>query len=94
MNIFKKLLSLNRLNKQIIVIIIDIILSLLASFIFLFLRFDNIFLPNLNQFFIIFLATLMYLPLFISFGLYNSIFRYSGIKGEYSELSNAISTDK
>ena len=79
MFLFNQLLLISRKNKQLFVIIIDIFLSLIASFTFLFLRFENIFIPNINQLFIIFLTTLIYLPLFLSFGLYNSIFRYSGI---------------
>ena len=74
-----KLLSISRLKKQLFVISLDTLFSLTASFTFLFLRFENFFIPDISQLFIILLATFMYVPFFISFGLYNSIFRYSGI---------------
>ena len=79
MTILKKILLLPRFNKQLIVLINDIIISIIISigvglYLLEFKEFQNII--NLI---IIILVSFSFIPFFVAFGMYRIIFRYYGI---------------
>jgi len=72
------LLALPRLGKQGVVMALDIGLCLLATWLALSLRLDEWRLPNGEQGWVYAVAPLLAVPVFIRFGLYRAIFRYTG----------------
>ena len=68
--------NLSRFQKIFIVIVIDILASLLSTWISFSIRLDTFHIPNDFSIVIYFITTVLYLPFFIYFGLYNSIFRF------------------
>ena len=79
-NLIKWFLSLSRLSKRILMILIDIIsivLVLISSFS---LRLGEWFWPQDDIIFLIFAGPLIAIPLFIKLGLYRAIVRYIGFK--------------
>ena len=84
MNIYLKeisenILSLHRYTKRIFALIVDISLCIFCTWLSFALRLDTfIFLKDLNYYSII-IAVLLAIPIFWSFGLYRTIFRYTGI---------------
>ncbi len=85
------LLKINRPIKQIIVLVNDIIISFVAIFIALFIEnsFSYIEYSYYNLIYILF-STIIFIPFYIAFGLYNSIFRYSGINSIRNILLSSI----
>ena len=76
---YNKLFSLSRVLKQIIVLLNDILIALISTYIAIFISYDNLILSNNGYFFIYSISVIFFLPFFVPFGLYQSIFRYSGI---------------
>lgn len=74
----ERLLGLPRLGKQAVVVALDIGLCVLATWLALSLRLDEWRLPNGEQGWVYALAPLLAVPIFIRFGLYRAIFRYTG----------------
>ena len=84
----KRIFSLSRLKKQFVVLLFDIFASLISTFIAFTLRLDTfsifyylkINVPSGLIWVPFLLAVLIFIPFFIYFGLYRSVFRYSGLK--------------
>jgi FlaA1/EpsC-like NDP-sugar epimerase len=73
-----QVLALPRRRKQAVVILLDIGLALLATWIALALRLGEVRWVNGQQPYIYAIAPLLAVPIFIRFGLYRAIFRYTG----------------
>ena len=71
-------LSLPRLAKRIIVLIADFGFCVLSVWIAYYLRLGDFILLSGNALFATFISVIIALPIFVVFGLYRSIFRYSG----------------
>ncbi len=67
-----------RLLKQLVVMALDVVLALLATWVAFTLRLDELHRPEGAQWFVYGCAPLIAVPLFIKFGLYRAIFRYTG----------------
>jgi FlaA1/EpsC-like NDP-sugar epimerase len=74
----KQLISLPRLGKQSLVILVDIFLISLAIWLAFSIRLDQLHFPVGPQFFVYGLAILIALPIFVRMGLYRAVFRYAG----------------
>ena len=87
--LIKKLIGLDRLTKQLLMIAVDsslIILILLGSFS---IRLDYLFWPSGDIFWVIFGAPILAIPIFIVFKLYNSVVRYIGSSALWSIVQAA-----
>ena len=73
------LLELSRPTKRFLVVVLDLLLSLIAVWIAFYLRIDQAGLPQMQQKYVYLLAPLLAFPLFVRFGLYRAIFRYTGM---------------
>ena len=73
------MLALPRLVKKLLVIAVDITLALVSVWIAFYLRLDQASLPQLQQRYVYLLSPLLAVPIFIRFGLYRAIFRYTGM---------------
>ena len=75
----QKVLALNRTRKRCVVIALDLLLSLVSVWFAFYLRFDQIGFAEHKQIFVYVLAPVLAVPIFIRFGLYRAIFRYTGM---------------
>jgi FlaA1/EpsC-like NDP-sugar epimerase len=73
------LLALPRSVKRLLVIAVDIALALASVWMAFYLRLDQASLPQLQQRYVYLLSPLLAIPIFIRFGLYRAIFRYTGM---------------
>ncbi|MBC7617807.1 MAG: polysaccharide biosynthesis protein, partial [Candidatus Saccharibacteria bacterium] len=73
------LLSLPRPVKRLVVIALDLVLALISVWAAFYLRVDQMGLPQFQQKYVYLLAPLLAFPIFIHFGLYRAIFRYTGM---------------
>lgn len=73
------LLALPRPAKRGVVIALDVILMLVSVWIAFYLRIDQTGLPQLQQTYVYLLAPMLAIPVFVRFGLYRAIFRYTGM---------------
>ena len=71
-------LGWSRTAKRLIVVALDIVLSLFATWLAFTLRLDSFHSPTGFQWFVYALAPLLAVPVFVRFGLYRAIFRYTG----------------
>ena len=67
-----------RAAKRLVVVALDIVLALVATWLAFTLRLDAWHWPTGAQWFVYGLAPLLSVPIFIRFGLYRAIFRYTG----------------
>jgi FlaA1/EpsC-like NDP-sugar epimerase len=67
-----------RLAKQGVVIALDVTLALVSTWVALWLRLDSASLPSGEQWYVYAVAPALAIPIFIRFGLYRAIFRYTG----------------
>jgi FlaA1/EpsC-like NDP-sugar epimerase len=74
-----QILSWPRATKRLLVIALDILLALLSTWIAFSLRFDAPNVPQGNQWILYGLAPALAAPVFVRFGLYRAIFRYTGL---------------
>jgi FlaA1/EpsC-like NDP-sugar epimerase len=74
----KQLISLPRLGKQSLVILVDIFLISLAVWLAFSIRLDQLHFPGGPQFLVYGLALFIALPIFVKMGLYRAVFRYAG----------------
>jgi FlaA1/EpsC-like NDP-sugar epimerase len=74
----QKLLGWPRSVKQLVVLGLDVVLALVATWAAFSLRLDEFNLPTGEQLWVYGLTPLLALPVFIRFGLYRAIFRYTG----------------
>ncbi|WHZ10408.1 MAG: Nucleoside-diphosphate sugar epimerase/dehydratase [Burkholderiaceae bacterium] len=73
------LLALPRPAKRMVVVAVDLLLSVVSVWIAFYLRIDQTGLPFDQQYYVYLLAPALMLPIFIRFGLYRAIFRYTGM---------------
>ena len=73
-----RILAWPRAVKQLVVVLMDVVLSLLATWLAFSLRLDNLNWPQDAQLRVYLLAPLLAIPVFIRLGLYRAIFRYTG----------------
>lgn len=73
-----QILAFPRAAKRLVVIGMDVVLSVVATWMAFTLRLDALHFPTGAQWFMYGLAPLLAVPVFIRFGLYRAIFRYSG----------------
>ena len=73
------LLSLPRAVKRMLVVALDVVLSVVSVWCALYLRLDQVGLPLAQQWFLYLLAPVLAVPIFIRFGLYRAIFRFTGM---------------
>jgi FlaA1/EpsC-like NDP-sugar epimerase len=75
---YTKILAWNRTAKGLTVMALDIVLSVVATSLAFGLRLDAVHWPQGSQWWVYALAPALALPVFIRFGLYRAIFRYTG----------------
>ncbi len=73
---WQRLALLPRASKQIILMLSDCVLLLLSAYLAFVIRLGFVFVPNEGQTFLIFIAPVLAIPVFIRFGLYRAIIRY------------------
>ncbi len=73
-----RILGWPRAAKLAVVIAVDIVLALLSTWIAFTLRLDELHSPSGAQWWVYGLAPLLAIPVFVKFGLYRAIFRYTG----------------
>lgn len=73
------LLALPRPAKRLVVVAVDLILAVISVWVAYYLRVDQVGLPQLQQKYVYILAPLLAFPIFVRFGLYRAIFRYTGM---------------
>ena len=73
-----QILAFPRAAKRLVVIGMDVVLSVVATWMAFTLRLDTLHFPTGAQWFMYGLAPVLAVPVFIRFGLYRAIFRYSG----------------
>lgn len=78
-NLAERLLALPRRGKQILVMVADVSAAWLAMWLAFTLRLEVWHWPTLQQAWIYVAAPAIFLPLFVRFGLYRAIFRYTGL---------------
>ena len=74
-----RLLSLPRRGKQAIVIIGDVVAAWVAMWLAFTLRLEVWHFPTVQQLWVYFAAPFIFVPIFVRFGLYRAIFRYTGL---------------
>ncbi len=74
----QKILAWPRAVKRLVVVAMDVVLSLLATWLAFTLRLDNPNWPDEMQLRVYVLAPLLAIPVFVRLGLYRAIFRYTG----------------
>ncbi|MDR3371554.1 nucleoside-diphosphate sugar epimerase/dehydratase [Rhodoferax sp.] len=73
-----KILAWPRAGKQLSVIALDVVLALVATWLAFWLRLDTFSWPTGIQWRMYFVAPLLAVPIFVRFGMYRAIFRYTG----------------
>ena len=73
------LLALSLMAKRLVVVAVDVVLSVLAVWCAMYLRLDQVGMPVAQQGLVYLLAPMLAVPIFIRFGLYRAIFRYTGL---------------
>lgn len=73
-----KVLGWPRAAKGSVVVVLDVLLALCATWIAFTLRLDQLHWPTGDQWLVYGLTPLLAVPIFVKFGLYRAIFRYSG----------------
>lgn len=73
-----RVLGWSRSAKRLVVVAVDVCLSVLATWLAFSLRLDTLHSPVAGQWWIYGLTTVLFVPIFIRFGLYRAIFRYTG----------------
>ena len=71
-------LSWSRTVKQLVVIALDVVLGFVATWLAFTLRLDALHIPTVVQWRLYGLVPILAIPIFVRFGLYRAIFRYSG----------------
>ena len=73
-----RVLEWPRWVKRLVVVVLDIVLALFATWVAYTLRLDALHWPSGAQWWAYFLAPVLSIPVFLRFGLYRAIFRYTG----------------
>jgi FlaA1/EpsC-like NDP-sugar epimerase len=86
---YYRALKLSRKRKQYLVLSIDIILAIFSTYIAFALRLDSFNLPELYEW-VAYAVSTIFIPIFIRYGLYRAVFRYSGLITIYQVLKATI----
>jgi FlaA1/EpsC-like NDP-sugar epimerase len=78
-SVITSLLELPRPAKLVVVIVLDLVLALISVWVTFYLRIDQAGLPQAQQKYVYLFAPLLAIPVFVRFGLYRAIFRYTGM---------------
>ena len=78
-NLSAALLALPRNSKRLVVMVLDLVLALISVWLAFYLRIDQLGMPENKQFFVYVISPALAIPIFIKFGLYRAIFRYTGM---------------
>ena len=78
-NLSAALLALPRNSKRLVVMALDLVLALISVWLAFYLRIDQLGMPENKQFFVYVISPALAIPIFIKFGLYRAIFRYTGM---------------
>lgn len=89
-NIARRLISLPRRVKQVVVILGDVLAAWLGLWLAFTLRLEVWHWPTVQQLWIYLAAPAIFLPVFVRFGLYRAIFRYTGMATMQTLLKAAI----
>ncbi len=79
MHRFKQVLDWPRPVKRLVVIAVDAVLALLATWGAYSLRYETLHWPQSGEWWVYLLGPLLAVPIFVRFGLYRAIFRYTGL---------------
>ncbi len=82
----QKVVALNRTRKRFVVIALDLFLSLVSVWVAFYLRLDQIGFAEHKQIFVYVIAPVLAVPIFIRFGLYRAIFRYTGMAAMFTTV--------
>ena len=85
-----RLLGLPRRGKQGVVILVDILASWVALWLAFTLRLEVWHWPSVQQLWVYAVSPLLFLPVFVRFGLYRAIFRYTGLATMQTLLKAAV----
>ena len=89
MKFFLILINLKRIHKQIIVLLLDILISFFACLSSILIIYD-INIISFKTILLLLLYSIGFIPFFITFGLYRTIFRYSGRVHQGHSTSDAV----
>lgn len=78
-NLSAALLALPRNSKRLVVMVLDLVLALISVWLAFYLRIDQLGMPENKQIFVYVISPALAIPIFIKFGLYRAIFRYTGM---------------
>lgn len=78
-NLSAALLALPRNSKRLVVMALDLVLALISVWLAFYLRIDQLGMPENKQIFVYVISPALAIPIFIKFGLYRAIFRYTGM---------------
>lgn len=84
-----RLIGLPRWLKQTVVIAVDLVLGIAATWLAFSLRIDGMHVPHGNEWIPYWFGPLLALPIFIHFGLYRAIFRYTDLAA-IKQISKAV----
>ncbi len=84
------LISLPRISKQLIAVAIDILSIIFAVWLAYSIRLESFHYPIGREVFVYLVSVLIALPVFIKFGLYRAIFRYTGQHALWSILRSVV----
>jgi FlaA1/EpsC-like NDP-sugar epimerase len=82
--IFIDINKLTRLQKQSIIVCVDVLCVMFSVWVSFSLRFDELYVFELRQLILLPIAIVVGLPIFIRFNLYRTVIRYAGIKALWS----------
>jgi FlaA1/EpsC-like NDP-sugar epimerase len=85
-----KLIALPRRGKQVVVIAVDVLAAWLALWLAFTLRLEIWHVPTPHQLWIYGAVPLIFVPVFVRFGLYRAIFRYTGLATMQTLLKAAV----
>jgi FlaA1/EpsC-like NDP-sugar epimerase len=86
----QRLLALPRRGKQFVVILADVVAAWLAMWLAFTLRLESWHAPTMQQLWIYLAAVVIFVPIFVRFGLYRAIFRYTGLATMQTLLKAAL----
>src|SRR5262245_2258698 len=86
----ERLLALPRRGKQLVVILTDMVSAWLAMWLAFTLRLETWHVPTIQQLWIYLAAVAIFVPIFVRFGLYRAIFRYTGLATMQTLLKAAL----
>ena len=85
----ERMMRWTRLRKQLAVVLLDALLSIVSTWLAFSLRLDTLHEPSGAQWLVYGLAPMLAVPIFVRFGLHQAIFRYTGL-GAMMAIVNAV----